>query len=353
MPVAPIRNALNRGNVLPPCGNPRSAQDRINGVAVRKLARLLQIPLREWKRQLFNKGDIPAQKRQPCRDTPVTGAACKSRMKYRMPSTIRKFVGFLTQQRDCRQITDGAKRRAGRQLPYFVASLATLLIANGTVSADGVAQSSSWHPTEDIARTAEAFLRQKLGQADPRLSLQAGWLDPRVQMPRCTQELSGFLRRGTRVASRTVVGVRCEGGSPWKMYVTVDVVVRETVLVAARTLPSGHVVTGDDVRSEERDVSGMVGGYLSRADELVGQHLKNQIMAGRVITPAMLQADLVIRRGQSVTILVRNESLNISMAGKALTDGAVNQRIKVENLASRRIVEGLVRSPEHVEVLVY
>jgi flagella basal body P-ring formation protein FlgA len=97
----------------------------------------------------------------------------------------------------------------------------------------------------------------------------------------------------------------------------------------------------------------MIGGYLSSPEELVGQRLKHQLIAGRVITPSMLQADLMIRRGQSVTILVRSDSLNIRMSGKALTDGAANQRIKVENLASRRIVEGLVRSPEHVEVLVY
>lgn len=137
------------------------------------------------------------------------------------------------------------------------------------------------------------------------------------------------------------------------MYLPVDVMVTETVLIAARTLPNGHVVGADDVRIEERDVSGMVGGYLSSAEELVGQRLKHQLMAGRVITPAMLQADLMIRRGQSVTILVRNDALNIRMSGKALTDGAANQRIKVENVTSKRVVEGLVRSPEHVEVLVY
>jgi flagella basal body P-ring formation protein FlgA len=33
-------------------------------------------------------------------------------------------------------------------------------------------------------------------------------------------------------------------------------------------------------------------------------------------------------------------------------DGAVDQRIRVENTVSHRIVEGLVRSPEYVEVLV-
>lgn len=270
-----------------------------------------------------------------------------------MPVPTQKFVSFLTQRPKGRQITDGYGRRNTGFLPALVAGVAVLITASPAASVDAASKSSAWHPTDDISRTAEDFLRQKLGHTDPRLSLKSGWLDPRVQMPRCTEALNGFLRRGTKVSSRTVVGVRCEGASPWKMYILVEVMIRETVLIAARTLPSGHVVTAEDVHAEERDVSGMVSGYLSSPQELVGQRLKHQLMAGRVITPSMLQADLMIRRGQSVTILVRNDSLNIRMTGKALTDGAVNQRIKVENVASRRVVEGLVRSPEHVEVLVY
>jgi len=270
-----------------------------------------------------------------------------------MPATKQEFVGFLTRWPECRQINDGRVRHSASVFPGTFVAIALLFAASLAASADGTVKTSPWHPTDDIVQTAEDFLREKLGRSDPRLSLQAGWLCPRVQMPRCSEPLNGFLRRGTKISSRTVVGVRCEGGSPWKMYIAVDVMVRESVLIAARTLPSGHVVTAEDVRAEERDVSSMIGGYLSSPEELVGQRLKHQLIAGRVITPSMLQADLMIRRGQSVTIRVRSDSLNIRMSGKALTDGAANQRIKVENLTSRRIVEGLVRSPEHVEVLVY
>jgi flagella basal body P-ring formation protein FlgA len=250
-----------------------------------------------------------------------------------------------------RQITDGRRPSAGGWVAGLAAGFLAVMYA--TAAAAAPSTSSAWQRTEDIARSAEEFLRQNLGRADKRIGLQTGWLDPRPQMPRCTEALSGFLRLGTKISGRTVVGVRCNGQSPWKMYLTVDVVVTEAVLIAARTLPGGHVVTTDEVRVEERDVSGMVGGYLSTANELVGQRLKHQLMAGRVITPSMLQADLMIRRGQSVTILVKSDSLHIRMSGKALADGAVNQRIKVENQATKRVVEGLVRSPEHVEVLVY
>jgi flagella basal body P-ring formation protein FlgA len=80
--------------------------------------------------------------------------------------------------------------------------------------------------------------------------------------------------------------------------------------------------------------------------------LKTPLIAGRMLTPQMLQADLAIRRGQTVTLAVNNSGVSIRMSGKALMDGALGQRIRVENTNSGRIVEGIVRSREHVEILM-
>ena len=215
------------------------------------------------------------------------------------------------------------------------------------------ASAAEWHAIEDIATTAETFLAGHIGRPDGRTTLRASRLDPRLQLAKCSQPLDAFLQRGAKMSSRMTVGVRCPGTSPWKVYVTVDVVVTESVVVAARTLPSGHVLTREDLGVALRDVSNLTRGYVTRAADVVGRRLKHQLIEGRVLTPSMMRADIVIRRGQSVTITIRNDAVNISMAGKALMDGAVNQRIRVENVASRRVVEGIVRSPEHVEVLVF
>jgi len=211
---------------------------------------------------------------------------------------------------------------------------------------------SNWQSTDEIARVAEDFVKARYGKADRRVAPVAGHLDPRLRLPRCSQALEPFIRPGTKASSRTVVGVRCAGEKPWKVYVPVDVVVMDSVLVTQKTLPKGHVMRAEDVDIELQDVSRLTGGYLSDIGELTGQRLKHQIIGGSVITPAMLAAEILIRRGQSVTLVVRDEHLNITMAGKALSDGALNQRIRVENVMSQRVVEGLVRSPEYVEILV-
>lgn len=260
-------------------------------------------------------------------------------------------VSVLTQQRDNRRNSDGGTFTATLRVSLFSYGLLLLVLAVFAFAA--TASATEWQSNEDIAAVAEQFVQQRFGRTDSRVVPSAGHLDPRLQLARCDAPLEPFLRKGSKVSSRTIIGVRCSGSKPWKVYVPVDVVVMQTVLIAKKTLPKGHVVTAADVTEEARDVSRLNGGYVSGIDALAGQKLKHQVMGGRIITPAMLAAEVLVRRGQSVTLVVRNDELNISMAGKALADGTLNQRIRVENLNSRRIVEGLVRSPEYVEILVH
>lgn len=214
------------------------------------------------------------------------------------------------------------------------------------------AANTEWQPTREIAAAAEDFLRSRLGDSARRTTVEAGTLDPRHLLAYCSEPIEPFLRRGTKITARTIVGVRCSGEKPWKIYVPVNVIVTDKVYVAARTLPRGHLLSEADLVEEERDVTRLTSGYISDKQQLVGQRLKSQLLAGRILTPRLLKADVAIRRGQSVTLIIRSGDISIQMGGKALTDGAISQRIRVENTNSGRIVEGIVRSREHVEVLL-
>lgn len=249
-----------------------------------------------------------------------------------------------------RKLTAGQpERREFDATGLLRASVAVIAL---TLSGAVGASSPAWQPTKQIAAAAESFLQNKIGTAAGRTKAQAQRLDPRHRLPLCDRPLEAFLRRGAKITARTIVGVRCTGSKPWKLYVPVDVVVTDSVLVAKRTLRRGQVLTADDLVSEQRDVSRLTQGYISDATELIGQRMKTQLLAGRILTPAVLQADIAVQRGQTVTLTVANGSMTIQMSGKALMDGALSQRIRVENTNSGRIVEGIVRSREHVEVLV-
>ncbi|MDH5500141.1 MAG: flagellar basal body P-ring formation chaperone FlgA [Gammaproteobacteria bacterium] len=214
------------------------------------------------------------------------------------------------------------------------------------------AETTEWQPVGDIAATAESFLATHTGAFSGNTTVQAGNIDPRQRLAHCDQALAGFLRAGTEVKARTIVGVRCSGSRPWKVYVPVDVIVTENVLIARKTLNKGHVLSAADLVEERRDVSRLRSGYLSEPTEVIGQRLKTQVIAGKILVPSMLEVEIVIRRGQTVTLTAGREDFSIAMTGTALMNGALNQRIRVENTHSGRVVEGVVRSREHVEVFM-
>jgi|GEM_PF-29166 len=209
-----------------------------------------------------------------------------------------------------------------------------------------------WQPIEQIAAAAEDFLLGRTGVFAGNTTVRAGTLDARHRLAYCDKPLDGFLRSGTDIKARTIVGVRCSGSKPWKVYVPVDVVVTANVLVARQTLIKGQVLAATDLTVEQRDVSRVRGGYLSEPKQVVGRRLKTQVIAGKTLKPTMIEVDIAIRRGQSVTLTVNSGGFDINMKGTAMMDGAVNQRIRVRNTNSGRIIEGIVRSREHVEVLL-
>ncbi|NNC77770.1 MAG: flagellar basal body P-ring formation protein FlgA [Woeseiaceae bacterium] len=231
-----------------------------------------------------------------------------------------------------------------------LAYLALGLIAAGTAAAS---QESAiqWHPTSDVASVAETFLSGRLGAGAANTTVKAGMLDGRLKLANCGEPLEGFLRPGTKIGPKTIVGVRCSGSRPWTIYVPVEVVVKMQVWVARQPLPRGHLLTREDLAGDIRNVSRMRA-YQPDPDLLIGRRLRTSILAGRVLEPNLLEANNIVTRGQTVTLAIASGGVNIRMTGKALMDGALNQRIRVENLNSGRIVEGIVRSPELVEILV-
>ncbi|WP_405233775.1 flagellar basal body P-ring formation chaperone FlgA [Lentisalinibacter salinarum] len=243
-------------------------------------------------------------------------------------------------------LTAATEIRRGLSAP---AALALVLVPVLVLFAGG-ATAADWQPVESIRETAARYAASQLGADGDDVRVEAGELDTRLRMNRCDVPLSGFLPNGMGNGNRLVVGVRCEGTKPWKLFVPVRIARYADVLVVSRSLPRGHVLTTGDVHTERRDLSSHLKTYAGSLRQLPGRRLKRPVLAGTPLTHNMVDAEQIVRRGQKVTLVVDNGGMQIRMAGRALSDGALDQRIRVENVSSRRVVEGVVRSPEVVEI---
>lgn len=221
-----------------------------------------------------------------------------------------------------------------------------------TPMSTSAAANFEWHSLDDIRRTAVTFIEQRSERPGQAAVVTAGALDSRLRLKRCDTALVPYLPPGTKVGANTTVGVRCKGPKPWKLFVPVRVGVSAPILVATRPLARGAVLTPDDVMAVHRELNTLHSGYIKAGEPVAGLVLKRRLPEGQALRPELLTTPQVIRRGQSLTIVSadRTGSVAIRMAGIALSDGRMGERIRVKNQSSGRTIEGVVRSSERVEI---
>ena len=236
----------------------------------------------------------------------------------------------------------------------FLTLARTLCVSMAAVlAAPALADNGRWQSTASIGAKAEAHAKASLSHADLDVQATVASLDSRLKLARCDQPLQAFTPPNTELKKNLVIGVRCRGSSPWKVYVPVKLSARRQVLVTSRPLSRGATLSSADVRLEERDITTARGAYLTDVAQLDGKVLKRTIPEGRLVTADLLNEEDIIKRGQRVTLMVEQSGFMVQMAGTALSDGTINERIRVENNSSQRTVEGIVRSPQLVEVISY
>lgn len=202
-------------------------------------------------------------------------------------------------------------------------------------------------PHENILRAATSFMEIEARQAhDARfdVSVTPGRLDSRLRLRSCEEGLEAFMAPGSRTAGNSTVGVRCQGPVTWTLYVPVEISVQGEVVVLSEALPRSTVLQASHLRLEKQDVGSLSSGYLTDPDSTRGMVLRRALQAGTLLTPQMVEPPRLVQRGQRVTLLAENASVVVRVEGEALGNGAHGDRVRVRNLSSDRIVEGLVLS---------
>ncbi|QVW22029.1 flagellar basal body P-ring formation protein FlgA [Pseudomonas hormoni] len=196
--------------------------------------------------------------------------------------------------------------------------------------------------------TVEDYLATS--QTEGRYEIQVNQLDPRLRMPMCDKELTASLESPAKPLGRVTVKVRCEGTSPWTVFVPAQVRLFRDVVTTTRPLRRADIVEPADVLLRERDISLINQGYLTTLEQAIGQRLTRPMVADQVITLVHLEQAEVIRKGDQVVITAHSGTLSVRMPGEALSNGGMSEQIRVKNLNSKRVIKAQVTAPGQVEV---
>jgi flagella basal body P-ring formation protein FlgA len=234
----------------------------------------------------------------------------------------------------------------------FAMCLALLPLATGaaaaTIGASAATDFQELAPLEAMARLEAA---RQFPALTPRQRLVAGPIESHVQLAKCSHPVAPVVATPHHMQDRVMIELRCPDPRSWHLYVQVRIVGTSPVAVTAHAIIAGTVLKASDLKVEEHDISDLPLGFLDDPAIAVGLTASRPIAGGSYLTNQQLVAPKAVLRGQSVTLMADTGGMSVRMAGRALGDGLINQRVKVQNLSSGKIVEGIARSEQTVEII--
>jgi flagella basal body P-ring formation protein FlgA len=202
---------------------------------------------------------------------------------------------------------------------------------------------------EALAKSEAALQFPKLTE---RQRFSVGPVETHLQQEACSRPIRPLVASPQHMKDRVMIELRCQDPKPWHIYVPVRIVGTSPVAVAAHAIVAGTVIKAADVKTEEHDISELPLGFLDDPAIAVGLTAGRPIAGGAYLTNQQLVVAKAVQRGQSVTLLADVGGMSVRMSGRALSDGLMNQRVRVQNLSSGKIVEGIARSEQIVEIIL-
>ena len=212
----------------------------------------------------------------------------------------------------------------------------TLLFIVAAVGSPVAQAAGAWQPVEAIRAAALSTL--------PAGSEGETTLDSALRLPACGQALVA------QPTATSTVEVSCPDAGGWRLFVPVKVRRNQTVLILNRGIAAGETIGVADITTAQRAAARIAGAALADPAAAVGRVARRTLAAGSLLSANDLVAQRLIRRGDSVSLVSRRGGVEVRVAGKALADAGENERVSVENLSSRKIVQGTVAATGDVFV---
>ncbi|MBC7187797.1 MAG: flagellar basal body P-ring formation protein FlgA [Calditrichaeota bacterium] len=135
----------------------------------------------------------------------------------------------------------------------------------------------------------------------------------------------------TELRGKVVFSIEAErnGEVVGRGHVVATVRVFTEVVVARRRLDRNEMLSVADVGLERRELTRIGGNPVCSLAEVLGKRTRRIVPAGQVLRREDIELPPIVRRGETVTLLMTTKNLSVSLKVTALQDGVMGERITV------------------------
>lgn len=209
-------------------------------------------------------------------------------------------------------------------------------------------------PGADIAARVLAAAEEQGAPAGGELEQELAVPIPDATLPRGEvtweiEPMGQYLAAGGTRTYRVVA--RVGGEEVWRALARVNRQVYGQVVVATRSVRRNQIIRATDVALERKPIGGVKAeGYLTRVAEVIGGKAKRPIGRGEWVRRNMLSEVADVPEGGPVLLVYATEAVRFTTPGVALVPAKAGEFIPVRNLASGKIVYGVVQGDDTVKV---
>jgi flagella basal body P-ring formation protein FlgA len=155
------------------------------------------------------------------------------------------------------------------------------------------------------------------------------------------------LRSGRYEARLTLPGAP-DGMDGWT--VTGSIVEMREVAVPTSDIERGEAIQAKDLIIVKRPVAQVASDVVRPLADLIGMVPRRTLKAGEFVRSADLAKPVLVEKSALVTVTYQARGLTLTMRGRAQASGSQGDVIKVQNLQSKKMVEGVVTGPGQITI---
>lgn len=187
-------------------------------------------------------------------------------------------------------------------------------------------------------------------QDDETLEINVLPLEKQIILPACTTAIDISMTSQLVAKQANSVTLSCRESPQWNIFVPINIKVFTDVLIANRLIKMGELLSASDTTYEKQDKNNLPDGFFKDQGEINGLAAKHNISAGSIITGKNTKQLPIIKKNESVSLLIKTGGVEVQMIGIAKSDGYLNDTIKILNPSSKKVIDAIVKNNHLAEI---
>jgi len=174
-----------------------------------------------------------------------------------------------------------------------------------------------------------------------------------TRWPETTGNVTWRLPQIKRHTSRiSMIAEQGDGQQMRRWYVPVRVHWWASVVTLKQEAPIRTRLMADMLEVKRVDVAGHIGLWWEKTSDLTGMQVTRPMHKGDAVYSAYVKQPPMIKRGDIISIIAQVGTISVRAEGKALKSGSRGDRLLVQNLRSKQMLQATIMDANTVHVII-